>query len=95
MDSENQNFEKMKIITHMWRRWGIPQNFFLTFIDELEKQTITKKTVEVSTNKKQNNFNICNAAFKKKKKKKNASRYHYQNLDDIIYSSWDIEQNIL
>ena len=22
-------------------------------------------------------------------------RYHYQNLDDMIYSSWDIEQNIL
>ena len=28
------------------------------------------------------------------KKKKNNCRYHYQNLDDIIYSSWDIEQNI-
>ena len=27
--------------------------------------------------------------------KKNTCRYHYQNLDDIIYSSWDIEQNIL
>ena len=35
---------------------------------------------------------------KKKKKKKNNCRYHYQNLDDMIYmiySSWDIEQNIL
>ena len=33
-------------ITYMWRRWGTPQNFFLAFIDELEKQII-KKTVEV------------------------------------------------
>ena len=45
--------------------------------------------------KKQNNFNIYNVAFLKKKVKKNNCRYHYQNLDDIIYSSWDIEQNIL
>ena len=29
--------------------------------------------------------------FKKKKKKKNTCRYHYQNLDDMIYSSWDID----
>ena len=25
----------------------------------------------------------------------NTCRYQYQNLDDMIYSSWDIEQNIL
>ena len=30
-------------ITHMWRRWGTPQNFFLAFIGELEKQIIIKK----------------------------------------------------
>ena len=36
-----------KKITHIWRRWGTPQNFFLGFIDELEKQIIIKKTVEV------------------------------------------------
>ena len=29
------------------------------------------------------------------KKYKNTCRYHYQNLDDMIYSSWDIKQNIL
>ena len=29
-----------KKITHMWRRWGTPQNLFLAFIDELEKQII-------------------------------------------------------
>ena len=34
-------------ITHMWRRWGKPQNFCLAFIDELEKQLFIKKTVEV------------------------------------------------
>ena len=27
--------------------------------------------------------------------KKNTWRYHYQNLNDMIYSSWDIEQNII
>ena len=30
-----------------------------------------------------------------KKIKKKTRRYHYQNLNDMIYSSWDIEQNIL
>ena len=43
-------------------------------------------------NKKQNNFNIFNVAFKKKIKK-NTCRYYYQNL--MVYSSWNIEQNIL
>ena len=38
--------KKVKV-THMWRRWGIPQNFFLAFIDQLGKQIIIKKTVEV------------------------------------------------
>ena len=33
--------------------------------------------------------------LKKKKIKKNTCRYHYQNLDDVIYSSWDLKQNIL
>ena len=45
---------------------GTPQNFFLGFIDELEKQIFIRKTVEWA-NKKQNNFNIYNVAFKKKK----------------------------
>ena len=30
-------YKKIKI-THIWRRWGTPQNFFLAFIGELEKQ---------------------------------------------------------
>ena len=37
----------IKKITHMWRSWGTPQNFFSAFIDELEKQII-KKSVEVA-----------------------------------------------
>ena len=72
--------------THMLRRWGTPQNFFLTFIDKLEKQIIIKKTVELGQ-KKQNNFNIYNIAFLKKYIKKNTCTYHYENLDDMIYNS--------
>ena len=73
-------------ITHMSRRWGKPQNLFLAFIDELEKQIIITKTVEVGQQK-NNNFHIYNVAFLKKKITKNTCRYHYQNLDDIICSS--------
>ena len=47
-------------------RWGTPQNFFMAFIDELEKQIKTNKLLK-QANKKQNNFNIYNAAFLKKK----------------------------
>ena len=65
----------------------------MLFIDELGKQIIL--TVEVGQKNKQNNFNIYNVASLKKKIKKNTCRYHYQDLDDMIYSSWDIEQNIL
>ena len=32
----------------MWRRWGTPQNFFLVFTDEPERQLFIKKAVEVS-----------------------------------------------
>ena len=38
---------KIAKITHIWRSWGTPQNFFLAFIDGLEKQIIIKKTVKV------------------------------------------------
>ena len=34
-------------ITYMWRRCDTPQNYFLAFIDKLEKQIIIKKTAEV------------------------------------------------
>ena len=77
----------------MWRRSGTPQNFFLAFIDYLEKLMFIKKLLK-QANQKQNNFNICNVWFKKRIKKNNC-KYHYQNLDDMIYSSWDIEKKRL
>ena len=62
----------------------------LASIDELEKQIIIKKLLNWA-NKKQNDFIIYKVAlFWLKKIKKNTCRYH-----DMIYSSWDIEQNIL
>ena len=77
----------------MWRRWGTPQNFILAFTDELQNKQLLKKLLKC-TNKKQNNFNIYNVGFFKTIQK-NTCSYHYQNLDDKTYSSWDIEQNIL
>ena len=35
--------EENKKITHMWRRWDMPQNFCLALIDELEKKLFIKK----------------------------------------------------
>ena len=35
-----KNKQLLKKITQMRKRWGTPQNFFLTFIEELEKQII-------------------------------------------------------
>ena len=74
----------------MGRRWGTPQNFFLAFTDELEKQIFIYKNVEVG-NKKQNDFNIYNAASKKKDKQKATDiiMLHLcnKNLEDMIYSS--------
>ena len=40
---------------------GTPQNFFLTFIDEIEKQLF--KNLLKWPNKKQKNFNIYNIDF--------------------------------
>ena len=45
------------------KKVGTPHNFFLAFTDELGKQIIITKTVEV------NNFNIYYVVFKKKKDK--------------------------
>ena len=58
---------KNEKITHMWRMCGTSQNFFLAFVDELEKQIIItiKKTVKVGQQK-QNNFNIYYIAYLKK-----------------------------
>ena len=51
------------------KKWGTPQNFFLAFIDKLEKQIIIKKLLKWAT-KKQNNFNIYNVEFYLKNKEK-------------------------
>ena len=50
----------------VWQREGTPQNFCVTFIDELEKQLFIKKTVKWA-NKKCKNFNIYNVVFFQKK----------------------------
>ena len=50
------------------KRWGTPQNFFLAFIDEPEKQIIIIKMLKWA-NKTQNNFNIYNVEFFLKKQK--------------------------
>ena len=47
----------------MWRRSDTPQNFYLAFIDKLEKQLFTKKAVKVGL-KKCKNSNIYNVVLK-------------------------------
>ena len=64
----------------MWKRWGKPQNFFLV---NCWRAPIKNKIILIFT------------IFFLNKKKKNTCRYNYQNLDDMIYSSWDTEKNIL
>ena len=49
------------------KKVGHTSEFFLAFIDELEKQLL-KKLLKWA-NKKQNNFNIYNVGFKQKRKK--------------------------
>ena len=63
----------------MWR-WGTPQNFCLTFIDELEKQLLKKLLKWAS--KKSKNVNIY-VVFKKIKTKKNTWRYYFT----IVYQN--------
>ena len=139
-----RRFNLCSKITHMWRKWGTSQNFFLAFywwtwktnsyqknyrkgpaknmlhflkkykekshtcqeggahlrlsfwhlLMNLKNKQILKKLLKWA-NKKQKNFNIYNVAFIFKKIKKDTCRYHSQNLDYMIYSSWYIEQNKL
>ena len=51
---------KYKNHTHMWRRWGKTQDFFLTFINELFLEKLLKWT-----NEKQNKKNTYTVAFLK------------------------------
>ena len=80
----------------MWRSWGTPLNFFLGFTDELQKQIIINKTVEMGQQKTKylQYFNIYNVALKKKKRKRKTPVDIISNRDGMICSSWDIEQNI-
>ena len=55
------------------------------------KTNIYLKSLLKWVNKKQDNCDIYYVAFKKMKK--NTCGYHYQNLNDMIYSSWVTEQN--
>ena len=59
-------------ITHMWRRWGTPQNYCLAFIDELEKQLFIKKC-----------WILIHNFFKKKK---DTCRYYY--FTPVYQKSW-------
>ena len=70
----------------MWR-WGTPQNFCLTFIDELEKQLLKKLLKWAS--KKSKNINIY-VVFKKIKQRKTPGDITLQLCTktlDMIYSS--------
>ena len=51
----------IKSQTHV-KKLGTPHNFFLAFIDELEKQYLLKKLLKWA-NKEQNNFNAYNVAL--------------------------------
>ena len=52
----------------MQRRWSIPQNFCLAFIDKLENTYLLKKLLKWA-NKPCKNFNIYNVTYKKNKEK--------------------------
>ena len=63
----------------------------------LKNKYLLKKLLKW-VNKKQNNFNIYNAALKKKKRKTpGVILLHLctKHLDDMIYSSWDIKRDRL
>ena len=90
-------------ITHMWRRWGTHQNFWHSLMN-LKNKYLSKKLKNCwsGPTKNQNSFNIYNFSFflkKKKKKRKTPGDIilylRTKNLDDMIYSSWDIERGRL
>ena len=66
----------------------------MAFSDELEKQICIKKLLKWA-NKRQNNFNIYNAALKKTTTTGNIVILHLctKTFHDMIYSSWDIERD--
>ena len=76
----------------MWRRWVTFQDFFLTFIDELEKRLFININCWKGPIKKKKNFNIYNVIFFKKIKKK-TWRYHY--FTPVYQNSWWYDLQLL
>ena len=90
--------EKIKI-TQMWRRWGMPQNLFLVFINEIEKQLFIKKSCWSGPIKKVRILIFTMLYFLKKYRKTPGDiiilHLCTKNLDYMIYSYWDIEYDRL
>ena len=91
-----------KKITHKWRRWGTTQNFFLASTDKLEKQIFIKENCWSGPIKNKIIFIFTMLQFKKKiinkEKQLEISLFYIlrtKTLDDVIYSSWGIEQERL
>ena len=78
----------------MWRRWGTPQNFCLTFIDELEKQLFIKKLLKWANKICKNIYNLT---FFKKIKKNTCNftpmyqKYWWYDLQFLRYRVWQTE----
>ena len=72
-----------KKIPHIWRRWGTPQSFCLTFIDELEKQLFKKLSKRAIKNVRILTFTT---SYFLKKIKKNTWRYQY--FRPVYQTSW-------
>ena len=82
------NLDKHKEITHMWRKWGTPQNFCLAFMN-LKNNLFIKKTVEVG----QKNVRILIfTMLYLKEEKKNTWRYYFT---PVYQKSWWYELQIL
>ena len=75
---------------HMWRRWVTPQNFCLTFINELENSYLIKRLLKWVNNKCKN-FNINNAVFLNDKEK----HLEISSFTTVYQKYWDIERNRL
>ena len=81
-------------IKHMWRRWAHLRISFWHLLMNL-KNIIYLKNCWSGPIKSEIILIFTMSHFFRKKKKKINWRYHYQNFDDMIYSSWNIEQNRL
>ena len=88
------NHTKNSLLTHIWRRWGTTQDFyFQNLLMNLKNKYLLKSCwSELTKNKIILIFTMLHFF---KKIKKNTWRYQYQNLNNMIYSSWDIDQNRL